>query len=90
MRDGTAEPVLRGQILRRVRGQEDNHFSCSAEHEQDGQLHPVDPYSAIICDDHTYQSHVGHRSNLSDMVPRSRENCCCVIAVHQIAINHTW
>ena len=57
-RDGTAEPVLRGRILRRVRGQGDIHFPCSAEHEQDGQLHPVDPYSAIICDDHTYQSNV--------------------------------
>ena len=29
------------------------HFPCSADHEQDWQPHPVDPYSAI-CDDHTY------------------------------------
>ena len=28
-------------------------FSCSADHEQDWQPYPVDPYSAI-CDDHTY------------------------------------
>ena len=28
-------------------------FSCSADHEQDWQLYPVDPYSAR-CDDHTY------------------------------------
>ena len=27
--------------------------SCSADHEQDWQPYPVDPYSAI-CDDHTY------------------------------------
>ena len=28
-------------------------FPCSADHEQDWQPCPVDPYSAI-CDDHTY------------------------------------
>ena len=28
-------------------------FLCSADHEQDWQPYPVDPYSAI-CDDHTY------------------------------------
>ena len=27
-------------------------FPCSADHEQDWQPYPVDPYS-IICDDHT-------------------------------------
>ena len=52
-RDGTAEPVSRDQILRHVRGQGDIHSPCSADHEQDWQLYPVDPYSAI-CDDHTY------------------------------------
>ena len=52
-RDGTAEPVSRDQILRHVRGQGDIHFPCSADHEQDWQPYPVDPYSAI-CDDHTY------------------------------------
>ena len=34
MRDGTAEPVSRDQILRRERGQTIIHFPCSAEHEQ--------------------------------------------------------
>ena len=34
-RDGTAEPVSRDQILRRERGQENNNFPCSADHEQD-------------------------------------------------------
>ena len=29
------------------------NFPWSADHEQDWQLYPVDPYSAI-CDDHTY------------------------------------
>ena len=52
-RDGTAEPVSRDQILRRVRGQGNINFLCSADHEQDWQPRPVDPYSAI-CDDHTY------------------------------------
>ena len=52
-RDETAEPVSRDQILRHARGQENIHFPCSADHEQDWQPYPVDPYSAI-CDDHTY------------------------------------
>ena len=52
-RDGTAEPVSRDQILRHARGQGNIHFPCSADHEQDCQPYPVDPYSAI-CDDHTY------------------------------------
>ena len=52
-RDGTAEPVSRDQNLRHARGQGNIHFPCSADHEQDWQPYPVDPYSAI-CDDHTY------------------------------------
>ena len=34
-------------------GTGNTHFPCSADHEQDWQPYPVDPYSAI-CDDHTY------------------------------------
>ena len=52
-RDGTAEPVSRDQILRHARRQGNVHFPCSADHEQDWQPYPVDPYSAI-CDDRTY------------------------------------
>ena len=52
-RDGTAEPVLREQILRREQGQEIFHFPCSPDHEQDWQPYPVDP-SVAICDGHTY------------------------------------
>ena len=52
-RDGTAEPVSRDQILRRVRGQRNIHFPYSADHEQDWQPYPTDPYSAI-CGDRTY------------------------------------
>ena len=52
-RDGTAEPVSRDQIIRHARGQGNHNSPCSADHEQDWQPYPVDPYSAI-CDDHTY------------------------------------
>ena len=53
MRDGTAEPVSRDQILRRERGQGNIHCPCSADHVQDWQSYPVDPYSCYMCD-HTY------------------------------------
>ena len=43
----------RDQILRHERGQENIHFPCSADHEQDWQPYPVDPYSCYMCD-HTY------------------------------------
>ena len=46
-RDGTAKLVSRDQILRRERGQGNVCIACSAEHEQDWQRYPVDPYSAI-------------------------------------------
>ena len=57
-RDGTAEPVLRDQILRHVREKGNIRFRSSADHEQDWQPWPVDPYSAI-CDDHTYRPQAG-------------------------------
>ena len=44
-RDGTtAELVSRDEVLRRERGQGKKYFSCSADHEQDWQLYPVDIY----------------------------------------------
>ena len=46
-RDGTAEPVSGDQVLRRERGQGNIHFPCAADHEQDWQPYPDDPYSAI-------------------------------------------
>ena len=52
-RDGTAELVSRDQILRHVRGQGNINCPSSANHEQDWQPYPVDPYSCIY-DDHTY------------------------------------
>ena len=48
-RDGTAEPVSRDQIIRHEqRGQGNIHFSCSADHVQDWQPYPVDPYSCYV------------------------------------------
>ena len=52
-RDGTAEPVPRDQILRHERGRGTIHFYCSADHVQDWQPYPVDPYSCYMYD-HTY------------------------------------
>ena len=52
-RDGTAELVSRDQILRRECGQGNIYFPCPADHEQDWQPYPVDPYSCYICD-HTH------------------------------------
>ena len=60
-RDGTAETVSRDQILRHERGQGNINFPCSANHEQDWQPYPVDPYSCYMCDRayiHTYISYV--------------------------------
>ena len=51
-RDGTGKLVSRDQILRRERGQGNIHFPSSADHEQDWQPYPVDPYSAL-CDNYT-------------------------------------
>ena len=49
-RGGTAEPVSRDQILRLERGQGNIHFRCSADHVQDWQPYPVDPYTLLaIC-----------------------------------------
>ena len=51
-RDGTAEPVSRDQILRRERGQGNVHFPGLADHEQDWQPYPFDPFSAESADLH--------------------------------------
>ena len=56
-RDGTAETVSRDQIFQARRGTGKYsfslHFSCSADHVQDWQPYPVDPYSCYMRD-HTY------------------------------------
>ena len=48
-RDGTAEPVSQDQILRRERELQGNiHFPSSADHVQDWQPYPIDPYSCYM------------------------------------------
>ena len=42
--------VSRDQVLRHERGQGNIHFSCSADHVQDWQPYPVDPYSCYMYD----------------------------------------
>ena len=49
-RDGTAEPVSRDQIVRHEPGQGNINFPCSADHVQDWQPYPIDPYSCYMCD----------------------------------------
>ena len=72
-RDGTAEPVPRDQILRHERGQGDNDFPCSADHEQDyWQPYPIDPCSDICVTIHhtkhtnviLYAIHQIHQKNI--------------------------
>ena len=58
-RDGTAEPVSRDHILRHERGQGNINFSCTADHVQDCQPYPVDPYSCYMCD-HTVIAFSSH------------------------------
>ena len=53
-RDGTAEPVLQDQSLRRERGQENIHCYCLADYVQDSQPYPVDPYAVLCLTIHTY------------------------------------
>ena len=49
-RDETAGIISRDEIMRRERGRGNIRFPCSADHEQDCQPYPVDPYSCYsIC-----------------------------------------
>ena len=45
---------LARQILRREQVKGNIYFPCSADHEQDWQPYPVDPYSCCMVDDHVY------------------------------------
>ena len=49
-RGGTAEPASQDQILRREREPGNDYFPYSADHKQDWQPYPVDPYSCYMCD----------------------------------------
>ena len=51
--------VHKSKFSRRERGRGTISFPCSADHEQDWQPYPVDPYSCHMCDHtyiHTYKS----------------------------------
>ena len=52
--DGFAEPLSRDKIVRRVRGQVNIQFACSADHEQIGHLITRLILILAMCDDHTY------------------------------------
>ena len=78
-RDGTAESVSRDQILRHARGRGNVHFPCSADHEQDWQPYPVDPYSAI-CDDHTYiHTYILQVHTISGCGKREAHDNCSIV-----------
>ena len=47
---GLPNPSRETKILRRERGQGNINFPCSANHEQDWQPYPVDPYACDMCD----------------------------------------
>ena len=67
-RDGTAEIVSRDQILRHEqRGHGSIHFPCSAEHEQDWQLYPVDPY-IYMCDHTRLYNSIEHKRCYNNVV----------------------
>ena len=51
-------------------GTEEYCFLCSADHEQNWQPYPVDPYSAI-CDDHTYIHTYIHALSYSGYITRA-------------------
>ena len=51
-RDGSAELVSRGQILRRKRGQGTIHFPCSADHDQDSCSSYYNYIMLLIVDSH--------------------------------------
>ena len=72
-RDGTAEPVSRDQILRHERGQGNFVFFCSANHVQDWQPYPVDPYSCYMGDHTIHTSEVGFQNSTPNRYPMEPE-----------------
>ena len=88
--DGTAEPVSRDQILRHARGQWNIKFPCSADHEQDWQPYPVDPYSAI-CDDHIH-THIKTKTkqNKTNLTPeKDAMASICIPNARRIQVHAT-
>ena len=96
MRDGTAEPVSRDKIFRRERGQENIIFLCSADHVQDWQPYPVDPYSCYMCDytiivpvntkQQQQQQSIRHYVDIYDNHQSLGAKCMIIISNHQSTI----
>ena len=74
--------------MRHVRGQGNIHFRCSADHEQDWQPYPVDPYSAI-CDDHTYINHGCQFFRIWFTSYKYREDCRMCRLSTKVIKNHS-
>ena len=73
-RDGTVEPLLRDQILRRERGQGNIHSPCSADHEEDWQLqHGASRRTSVSSPTKTPSSEPNARASKQ---PCARGGCC--------------
>ena len=86
-RDGTAEPVSRDQLLRRERGQENIHFPCSADHDQDWQPYPVDPHSFYMCG-HIIYIYIIYRTSLTKLIFLIATAVCSPTVCHIFCKNH--
>ena len=84
-RDGTAEPVSRDQVIRRELEAGDINFLCSADHEQDWQLNPVDIYSPtyMLCVARTARRHVSSHTLFAASSPLSVGVCYVSLTVCQ-------
>ena len=87
-RDETVEPISRGQILRRERGQGNLHFPCTADHEQDWQSYPVDPHSCyMVITIHPHNLlNIKHTKNQPERANRNSHVMLCSYEVLRIFI----
>ena len=89
-RDGTAEFVSRDQILRHERGQGNINFSCSADHVQDWQPYPVDPYSCYMCNHTCMRSGSHTQFYLTTVCFLGVVEIFCTIAVFPFVWRVSW
>ena len=86
-RNGTAEPVSRDQVIRRELEAGDINFLCSADHEQDWQLYPVDIYSPtyqyMLCVARTARRHVSLHTLFAASSPLSVGACYVSLTLGQ-------
>ena len=86
-RDGSAEPVSRDQILRYEWGQGKINLPCSADHEQDWQLRPVDPYSAIYI--YVTALHPYINTSIYPYIHTQHYFSCAMVANHALLVVST-